>query len=116
MRALIAYFYCRTACAETTADLAAETFAAAFPARRRYRERGAPSRAWLFKIGRRRLGRALRRTRVDQWARRRLSLERVSLDEESIERIEALADLQPVRAAVREAGRSQDPSDCPSSS
>ena len=109
VRALLAYFYRRTACAETAADLAAETFAAAFAARRRYGERGAPARAWLFKIGRRQLGRALRRGRVDQRARRRLGLERVPLDEESIERIEALADLEPVRAAVREAMGSLSP-------
>ena len=102
VRALLAYFYRRTACAETAADLAAGTFAAAFAARRRYRQTGAPARAWLFKIGQRQLGRALRRERVDQRARRRLGLERVPLDEESIERIEALAALESMRAAVRE--------------
>jgi RNA polymerase sigma factor (sigma-70 family) len=93
----------RTACAETAADLAAETFAAAFAARRRYRETGAPARAWLFKIAQRQLSRALRRGRVDERARRRLGVERISPDEESIERIEALTDLEPVRAAVRDA-------------
>jgi RNA polymerase sigma factor (sigma-70 family) len=100
---LLAYFYRRTACAETAADLTAETFAAAFAARRRYREMGAPAAAWLFKIAERQLGRALRRGRVDERARRRLGMERISPDEESIERIEALADLEPVRAAVRDA-------------
>jgi RNA polymerase sigma factor (sigma-70 family) len=102
-KALLAYFYRRTACAETAADLAAETFAAAFAARRRYRETGAPARAWLFKIAQRQLSRALRRGRVDERARRRLGVERISPDEESIERIEALTDLEPVRAAVRDA-------------
>jgi RNA polymerase sigma factor (sigma-70 family) len=103
VRALLAYFYRRTACAETAADLAAESFAAAFAARWRYRETGAPARAWLFKIAQRQLSRALRRGRVAERARRRLGVERISPDEESIERIEALADLEPVRAAVRDA-------------
>jgi DNA-directed RNA polymerase specialized sigma24 family protein len=103
VRALLAYFYRRTACAEPAADLAAESFAAAFAARWRYRETGAPARAWLFKIAQRQLSRALRRGRVAERARRRLGVERISPDEESIERIEALADLEPVRAAVRDA-------------
>jgi RNA polymerase sigma factor (sigma-70 family) len=102
-KAMLAYFYRRTACAETAADLAAETFAAAFAARRRYRETGAPARAWLFKIAQRQLSRALRRGRVDERARRRLGVERISPDQESIERIEALVDLEPLRAAVRDA-------------
>lgn len=103
VRTLLPHFYRRTACAETVADVTAETFAAAFAARRRYRQTGAPARAWLSKIGQRQLGRALRRGRVDQRARRRLGLERVPLDEESIVCIGALADLEPMREAVREA-------------
>jgi RNA polymerase sigma-70 factor (ECF subfamily) len=57
---LLGYFYRRTACAETAAELCAETFAEAFAKRRRYRDTGAPARAWLYTIARRQLARMLR--------------------------------------------------------
>jgi hypothetical protein len=47
-RAVLAYLARRTASAEDAADLAAETFAAAFLARRRYVDTGAPVLAWLL--------------------------------------------------------------------
>lgn len=101
--ALLGFFYRRTACAESAADLTAETFAAAFVARRRYRDLGAPARAWLIGIGRRKLARLFRRQRVDMRARRGLGMQRVELDDESLERIEELVDLHPLAEAVREA-------------
>lgn len=101
--ALLGFFYRRTACAEMAADLTAETFAAAFVARRRYRDMGPPARAWLIAIGRRKLARSFRGQRVDMRARRRLGMQRIELDDESLERIEELVDLQPLAEAVREA-------------
>jgi RNA polymerase sigma factor (sigma-70 family) len=101
--ALLGFFYRRTVCAETAADLTAETFAAAFVARRRYRDLGPPARAWLIGIGRRKLARSFRRQRLDMRARRGLGMQRVELDDESLERIEELVDLQPLAEAVREA-------------
>jgi RNA polymerase sigma-70 factor (ECF subfamily) len=62
--ALLGFFYRRTACAESAADLTAETFAAAFVARRRYRDLGAPARARLIGIGRRKLARSFRYAEV----------------------------------------------------
>lgn len=97
------FFYRRTACPHTAADLTAETFAEAFRVRDRYRpERGSP-RAWLFGIARNQLGHFLRRQRVDERARRRLGMAPVALDDESLEAIEARADGRELFDSVREA-------------
>ena len=103
VRALLAFFYRRTACPQTAADLTAETFAVAFAARRRFRDVGAPGLAWLLGIARREFSAAVRREKVRDRARRRLGMERIELDEASAERIEELADLAPLRAAVEAA-------------
>ena len=103
VRELLAFFYRRTACAQTAADLTAETFAVAFAARRRFRDVGAPGLAWLLGIARREFSAAVRRQKVHDRARRRLGLERIELDDLSLERIEELADLEPLRAAVEAA-------------
>jgi RNA polymerase sigma-70 factor (ECF subfamily) len=97
---LLAFFYRRTADAHMAADLTAETFAEAFASRERYRDVGASAAAWLFGIAKHELSRALRRRRVDDRARRRLGVQRVELDDVSIERIEGLVDFAPVRKAL----------------
>ncbi|HEV2774797.1 MAG TPA: sigma-70 family RNA polymerase sigma factor [Solirubrobacteraceae bacterium] len=98
--ALLGFFARRTWDAQDAADLTAETFAVAFASRRRYRDTGAPAYAWLLGIARHQLGRALRRRRVDDRARRRLGIERVELDDASLTRIEELADLSTLRPAL----------------
>lgn len=100
---VLGYFYRWTGSPETAADLTAETFASAFESRRRYRNQGAPARAWVLGIARRHLYRFLRHGRVASRARQRLGLERVTLDDESLDRIEELADLEAVREALRDA-------------
>jgi RNA polymerase sigma-70 factor (ECF subfamily) len=102
-RVVLSFFYRRTACAQTSADLTAETFAAAFVSRARFRDTGAPARAWLLGIGHHQLARFFRRSAVSDRARRRLGIERIAVDDVSLERIEALADLAPMRDAIREA-------------
>ena len=97
---LLAFFARRTWDPQEAADLTAETFAAAFAARRRYRDTGAPAYAWLLAIGRHQLARALRRRRVDDRARRRLGIAQVELDDVSLSRIEELADLRAMRPAL----------------
>src|SRR5215218_3034033 len=94
---VLAYFQRRTACAESAADLTAETFASAFRSRRRYRDTGVPAIAWVLGIARHLLADSIRNERVEDRARRRLGLERVELDDEALHRIEELADLAPVR-------------------
>jgi RNA polymerase sigma factor (sigma-70 family) len=106
VHALLAWFVRRTGCAQTAADLTAETFAAAFSSRRRFRDIGAPGRAWLFSIAHHQLNRYLRRERVDARARKRLGVPRIELDPEDLERVERLADFGPFRvplaAAIRQ--------------
>jgi|SRR5215471_4670178 len=98
--AVLAFLVRRTGCAQLAADLTAETFAAAFISRRRYHDTGAPALAWLLGIARHKLGAALRSERVERRARNRLALERLEVDDRSLERIEELADLDELRREV----------------
>jgi RNA polymerase sigma-70 factor (ECF subfamily) len=89
-RLVLGYFMRRTRDPELAADLTAETFAAALVAARRYRRDGAPASAWLIGIARNTLSSSLRRTRVEDRARRRLGMEPLPLDDELLERIERI--------------------------
>ncbi len=100
---VLGYHFRRTGCAQTAADLTAETFAAAYLARGRFRPGPAPARAWLLGIARRQLGTFARRQRVAERARRRLGVPRIELEPPDIERIEALVDLRPIAEALRAA-------------
>ena len=100
---LLRYFVRRTGCAQTAADLTSETFAAALQSRHRFRDTGAPGRAWLFTIARRQLARFIRTEQVADRARRRLGLERLALSETDIERVEQLVDMEPIGAELRRA-------------
>src|SRR3954452_12294978 len=80
---VLAYFQRRTACAESAADLTAETLAAALRSRRRYRERGVRAIAWLLGIARHLLADSIRSERIEDRARRRLGIQRVELDDEA---------------------------------
>jgi RNA polymerase sigma-70 factor (ECF subfamily) len=108
-RTVLAFACRRTADPELAADVTAETFASAYLSRRRYRDTGAGARAWLFGIARHEVSRAIRRNRAGDRARRRLGVERVVMDDLSYERIEELADLKDLRAAVRDALGSMSP-------
>lgn len=100
---MLSYFMRRTGCAQTAADLAAETFAQAFTSRHRFVDTGAPAQAWLFKIAARQLSRFRRTERVGERARRRLGVTPQPLTSDDIERVEALIDLVPVQEALRSA-------------
>jgi RNA polymerase sigma factor (sigma-70 family) len=102
-RKVLAFFYRRTGCPEIAADLTSETFAAAFLARWRYRDTGAPAESWLLAIARRKLVDSFRRGRSESKARRRLGIGSVALDDATIEEIEELVDLRSVRGELREA-------------
>lgn len=102
--AVLAFHVRRTGCAHTAADLTAETFAAAFTSRHRFRDVGVPARAWLFTIARRQLSRYIRREQVDVRARRRLGMRTdIHLDTADVERIEALIDAVLAGEALRRA-------------
>ena len=97
---LLAYFYRRVFDAEVAADLLAETFAVAYERRGRFRDVGRPGGTWLYGIAAKELSHWFRRQEVERRAVRRLGVEVPALDDESIARIEALADLATHRAAL----------------
>jgi RNA polymerase sigma factor (sigma-70 family) len=93
-RALLAYLAYRTRDAEEAVDLMAETFAAAFAARRRYRPGPVPARGWLFGIANHKLADSRRRRSRERRALRRLGLERVLVHDAQLEEVEELVDAQ----------------------
>lgn len=101
--AVLAFCVRRTGCAETAADLTAEVFAAAYVARRRFRDTGAPAEAWLYGIARRQIGTYLRRRRVSDRYRRRFGFEGLEVTPDESERIVSLMAMEPLRQALREA-------------
>jgi RNA polymerase sigma-70 factor (ECF subfamily) len=88
---LLAYFVRRTRDAELAADLTAETFAAALDGAHRFRADKGPAAAWLYGIARRQLSHAQRKGAVEDRARRRLGMAPLTLTDEALERVEALA-------------------------
>jgi len=84
-------------------DLAAETFAQAYVARKRFRGRTDREAAgWLYGIASRQLALFFRRNRVEQRALMRLGIEVPPLDDEERLRLEDLAGLNELRLSVRE--------------
>jgi RNA polymerase sigma factor (sigma-70 family) len=98
--ALAGFFLHRTHDRELAGDLTAETFAAALQGRRRYEPAKGPATAWLYGIARHKLARTIERGRVEDRARRRLGIPRLSLDDEALERVEAAAAEPRVRALL----------------
>lgn len=99
---MVVYLAKRCLDAEVAVDLMAETFARALAKRRDYRgTSNAEASAWLFSIARRQLVDYFRRGRVEQKAVRRLGLSLPRLSDDDQARIEELADLGPVRRAVK---------------
>jgi RNA polymerase sigma factor (sigma-70 family) len=100
---LLAYFMRRVLNAEIAADLLAETFAAAYEHRGRFRDVGRPGGAWLYGIAAKKLAHYFRRREVEMRTARRLGLARPALDQESAGLIAALIDDDEHRSALRAA-------------
>jgi RNA polymerase sigma-70 factor, ECF subfamily len=101
---LLGFFVRRTLDPEASMDLVAETFAAAFVGRRRFRgSSAADEAAFLHGIAKRQLSHWYRHAAVRRRASRRLGIERPSLDDESYARVDELLQSAPEREAVREA-------------
>jgi RNA polymerase sigma-70 factor (ECF subfamily) len=83
-----AYFWRRTQDAELTADLTAETFAAALDGCGRFDPERRPAIGWLYGIANHQLGRLARRGAVETRYRRRMGMARIELDDEELERVE----------------------------
>jgi RNA polymerase sigma-70 factor (ECF subfamily) len=77
---------------EVAADLAAEVFAGAVIAARRYRADGSAA-GWLLGIARNKLRESQRRRQVENSARRRLKIDPLALTDSDLERVEELAGL-----------------------
>jgi RNA polymerase sigma-70 factor (ECF subfamily) len=92
VRTLLGYFARRIGDAEVAADLAAETFASAIVAKRRFKSEGPPAAAWLYKIASRRLADYHRHGQVEQRMRRSLEMERRTVSAEDAQMIRLLAD------------------------
>jgi RNA polymerase sigma factor (sigma-70 family) len=93
-RAMLVFCLRRTANAEVAADLTAEIFAAALESSRRFRPGAKPPIAWLYGIAKNKLAASYERGRVEERARKRLRAEPLVLDDEALERVEALADAE----------------------
>jgi RNA polymerase sigma factor (sigma-70 family) len=110
VEAVLSFCQRRTDSPHLAADLTAETFAAAFLSRGKFRDMGRPARAWLFAIARAQISKWLRRGEVDRRARQKLRIPPTEVDDESIERIETLVDFAPLREELRSALRELSPS------
>lgn len=97
---VLRYFARQGLDAVDTADLTAETFAAALLARGRYRpERGAAP-SWLLGIAANKLADSRRRFARERRARRRLSMEHIDLTEQDLTEYEAIRDDESALAAA----------------
>jgi RNA polymerase sigma factor (sigma-70 family) len=88
---MLAFFLRRTGDPEVTADLTAEVFAAALGAAGRYKPGEAPAIAWLYGIAAHKLADSRRRGGVEAKARKRLSFDRLVLEDDDIARIQEMA-------------------------
>jgi RNA polymerase sigma-70 factor (ECF subfamily) len=88
---VLAFFRRRLPGPEEAFDLTAETFAAALASVPRFEPGPEPPRAWLFAIARHKLSEALRRSRIQDEARRALAMQPIQLDDEAIEILETMA-------------------------
>ncbi|UJA19348.1 RNA polymerase sigma factor [Thermoleophilia bacterium SCSIO 60948] len=97
-----AFFVRRVVDPEIALDLTAETFAQALRSRTGFRgEPGAPLNAWLYAIASHQLSRYFRRGRLERTALKRAGIDPPHPTEADIERIEELASIEDLRAAVR---------------
>jgi RNA polymerase sigma factor (sigma-70 family) len=100
-RRVLAYFYRRTFCAHTSADLTAETFAQAWASIKRFNPDSGTGRGWLFGIGGNLYKQWLRRGVVREKARRQLGITTPELSEDDLEQIDNLVDTSDLRAALQ---------------
>lgn len=78
---------------ELAFDLTAETLAAVVAGLGEFDPARGPAAAWLFGIAEHKLADSRRRSRVQASARRRLALERITLEDEDLARVDELASL-----------------------
>jgi RNA polymerase sigma-70 factor (ECF subfamily) len=102
-RALLLFFTRRTFDAEISLDLTAETFARAFASRQSFRgATAAEAGGWLFTIASRQLNRYYEAGSAERKLTNRLGIATPVASEPELERIEELAGLGALRAALRD--------------
>jgi RNA polymerase sigma factor (sigma-70 family) len=110
-RRVLAYLVVRTRNPEVAADLTAETFAVALEALGSFdagRSRCGSAAGWIFTIAHNTLMRSMRRGRVAEEARQRLGMSApLVLEDDELERIEALGSGQPLVELLLELPREQ---------
>lgn len=94
---------------EVTADLAAEVFSSVIASAHRYRPQTDTAAPWVIAIARNALGVSRRRGRIQDRVRRRLAFEPITLYDDDLENIEAIAaagqEFQARRAPYSATGR-----------
>lgn len=98
-----AYHYRRTFCPTTTADLTSETFARAIEGVRRYDRRRGTGAGWLFGIANNVNREWVRKGVVNRRTADRLRIHPGPLRGDDLERVEELADVELMRAALADA-------------
>jgi RNA polymerase sigma-70 factor, ECF subfamily len=99
---LLIFFARRTCDPHAALDLCAETFAAAYEGRKRFRGHTEDeARAWLYGIAQHRLSRFFRQGMIERRALGRLGMQVPVLGPDEFERIEDEAELPALRAQVR---------------
>jgi RNA polymerase sigma-70 factor (ECF subfamily) len=96
---VLRFFYSRTACSTTAADLCAETFAAALEGIRRFDPDLGTGRAWLTGIAKNLLRQYIRREDVSRRARERMGVP-LSVHDADLDRIDMLVDFRPLVAGL----------------
>ncbi len=87
-RLVLAWLLKQTREPALAADLAAETFAAAYLAAERFDPDVAPAPAWLLGIARNMLRSSMRRHQIEDRARRKLGVERLAWNDDELSRID----------------------------
>lgn len=98
--AILAYHRRRVGLPEVAADLTAETFARALAGRARFRPSRGSAAGWLFGIAHNVLADSARRGTVEQKAREKLGMQPIELDDEDLERVNALGGNDRLYAAL----------------
>lgn len=95
-----AFFYRRTFCPDTSAELTAETFARAIGAVHRFDARKGTATGWIFGIANKVLLEWIRKGNAARTASKRLRLQIVPLQAEELERVEEIADAGRFRTSL----------------
>jgi RNA polymerase sigma factor (sigma-70 family) len=101
---LLVFFARRVLDPDVALELTAETLASAFLSRRRFRgSSSGEARSWLYGIARHQLSRFFERGATERRAIERLGIRMPTMAADEQQRVEELADIEPLREVVRSA-------------